>query len=84
MSIQDDIFGVVTAKDLISVVYTFVPLPYHHCSWIPAQFTPYVIDKCRADMESCLFHPYINYVFAHQDEILEATDRSYDEIKRTF
>ena len=35
-----------TVKDQIKVIYTFMPLPYHHEVWIPTKMIPYHLDVC--------------------------------------
>jgi len=39
--------GVFTVMDLIRVNYHFVPLPYHHESWIPDVMVAAVINQCH-------------------------------------
>lgn len=67
-------------KDQIEVTYTFLPLPYHHETWIPHKLVPYFLDVCQFTPTSCIMYDYIEYCFAHQDDILDKKDISQDDI----
>ena len=77
---DDKTLGSQLVLDLVEVNYSFVPLPYHHSSWIPATVTPYVINKCQADMATCQFHDFLKFNFDNQDTLLNAVDTPYDDL----
>ena len=71
-------------NDLVSnsvkVSYSFLPLPYHHEVWIPHLLVPYLLDQCDFTPEQCKFPQYMNYSFEHQDDILDATNMTNNQI----
>ncbi len=69
-----------TVRDAITVNYAFIPLPYHHASWIPHKIIPYIIDKCIKSQLDCKLPYYVSFAFNNQGLILSATDKSYNEI----
>ena len=68
-------------KDLVRVNYGFLPLPYHHASWIPHRLLPYIIDKClAANNVNCKYKEYVNYTLETRDEFLYFTNTTYDAL----
>jgi len=59
-------------KNSIKVSYTFLPLPYHHETWIPHLLVPSLLDQCDFTPASCVFPQYMQYCFTNQDNILTA------------
>lgn len=66
--------------DEIQVSYTFLPLPYHHETWIPHLLVPYFLDNCDFGPGPCQFMDYLNYCFNNQDWVLEAKSMSENQI----
>ena len=84
MDYTDPIHGTKKIIDLVHVTYDFIPLPYHHGSWIPAKLMPYVSMQCAETPESCQFKAYLEYMLANQDMILSATDVPYTTLIEDF
>jgi hypothetical protein len=66
--------------DEIKVSYTFLPLPYHHETWVPHLLVPYLLDNCDFGPKPCQFVDYMTYCFNNQDWILEAKSMSENQI----
>jgi hypothetical protein len=59
----DPVLGSVVVRDLLTVNYNYVPLPYHHASWVPALAMQWVINKCYANPAQCNFHAFQTWNF---------------------
>ena len=69
-------------KDLITVNYAFLALPYHHASWIPHRLLPYIIDQCLSPTNNkCYYKEYMNFTFDIRDQFLEFTNTTYDNLQ---
>ena len=66
--------------DEIKVSYTFLPLPYHHETWVPHLLVPYLLDNCDFGPNPCQLVDYMTYCFNNQDWILEAKSMSENQI----
>lgn len=74
-----------TVLDLVEVNYNYVPLPYHHASWIPAMAMQFEINRCYAkDTYSCNFHEFQNWNFENQDTYLAMVNNSEEDILDTY
>eukprot|EP00347_Sterkiella_histriomuscorum_P018937 403343586 len=69
-----------TYKDAVKVRYAFFPLPYHHGSWIVARLIPILSDKCYAGTKDCKYLDYIAFALKNQDLMLEATDKTENQL----
>ena len=59
-------------RDLVTVNYAFLALPYHHASWIPHRLLPFIIDQCLASNNvGCKYKEYVNYTLEIRDQFLE-------------
>jgi hypothetical protein len=52
-------------SDAVQVRYSFLPLPYHHETWIPHRLVPFFLDNCAFGPNPCVFEAYMNYCFAN-------------------
>ncbi len=67
-------------KDLVRVNYGFLPLPYHHASWIPHRLMIYVENQCITKPTKCVFNDYVKYASDMRDSFLNGMDQSYDQL----
>jgi len=80
----DPVLGKKTVLDLVRVNYNYVPLPYHHSSWVAALAMQWVINKCYADETKCQFHEFQAWNFTNQDTYLGMVDNTGDQIIATY
>jgi len=70
-----------TVAESVKVTYSFLPLPYHHETWIPHRLIPFFLDNCQfPGTHPCQFMDYMNYCFENQDTILGAKNISENAI----
>ena len=68
-----------TVREQVQIRYSFLPLTFHHAVWVPHKLIPFLLDECDFT-DNCNIEEYIDFTFAHMDEILNAYSTSYNEV----
>ena len=63
----------------VRITYTFMPLTYHHGTWLVSKLVPYFVDQCYQTSE-CRFVDYMNFCFEKQEIMLASTGKSQNEL----
>jgi uncharacterized protein (DUF2235 family) len=57
-----------------------MPLPYHHEAWVATKLLPFFIDGCLNSTATCQYYEYLNYTFTNQNDLLQATDKTENQL----